>query len=114
MTGLIAATSPLPESVAFHNGVTGRPRLCSEALRALGGIGFRAAFLDARGVPATARFRAIIVSAWASNTEWGGSRTLCANPTLRVVETTMPNAYPSGCHKASQHIPIVGSESGVG
>ena len=46
MTGLIAATSPLPESAAFHNGVTGRPRLRSEALRALGGIGFRAAFLD--------------------------------------------------------------------
>jgi hypothetical protein len=60
MTGLIAATSPLPESAAFHNGVTGRPRLRSESLRAvtgrprlrseslraLGGIGFRAAFLD--------------------------------------------------------------------
>ncbi len=63
MTGLIAATSPLPESAAFHNGVTGRPAAAQRGLASARRNWLPGGVPRSRGVPATARFRAIIISA---------------------------------------------------
>ena len=107
MTGLIAATSPLPESTAFHNGVIQATRGC--AARPASG---RRNLLPGgvprcTGVPASARLRQS--SSGLGQQHRMGQVTYALREPTSARRSKLPYpAYPSGCHKASQHIPIAG------
>jgi hypothetical protein len=68
-------------------------------------MGIRAAFLDARRVPATARFVPDDHHLGLGQQHRMGR---VAYALREPNSARRPNAYPSGCHEASQHIPIAG------
>ncbi len=115
MTGLIAATSPLPESTAFHNGVIQATRGC--AARPCE----RSAEF-ASGRPSSMHGEFLRVPGYGNHHLGLGQQHRMGQVTYALREPTSARrsklpypAYPSGCHKASQHIPIAGQpESAVG